>query len=156
MAENRVIGLKNALPWPEPIPADWEHLEKVTKGKKMIMGKSSYDNPHRVWSAAGNLVLSRKKDLPLDPGFAYADSLPHALEIFSMEEELFVIGGQKVFEEAISLADTIYLTTVHQVFRGDTFFPELDRSNYHAAYQQFFKVGEGTPYPMTIEKLVRI
>ena len=152
---NRVMGQKNALPWPEPIPADWDHLKKVTEGKKMIMGKASYDSKHRVWSKVGNIVLSRKQDLLLDEGFEYAPSLQEALSMVKYEKEVFVIGGAGVFAEVMPQVHTIYLTKVLQAFEGDTFLPDFDLSKYVLEYKQNYLPGKNTPYPIVIEKWVK-
>jgi dihydrofolate reductase len=74
MSKNRAIGLNNALPW-NPIPADWDNLKEVTKDKRMIMGRKSYDNPHRIWSEVGNYVITRQADYEVDEGFEVASSL---------------------------------------------------------------------------------
>jgi hypothetical protein len=79
MSKNRVIGLNNALPW-SPIPADWDNLKEVTKNKKMIMGRKSYDNPHRIWSEEGNYVITRQTDYIVDEGFEVVGSLEEAFD----------------------------------------------------------------------------
>lgn len=150
MSENRAIGLLNALPWPEPIPIDWENLARVTEGKKMIMGRKSYDNPHRVWSKAGNFVITRQENYQTDKGFEPVGSLSLALEKCKDQEEVYVIGGQQVFEEAILLADKIELTVVHQYFHGDAFFPPFDVSKFEIVGERKYEVGEGTAYPLSI------
>lgn len=150
MSKNRAIGLNNALPWPEPIPVDWENLENVTAGKKMIMGRKSYDNPHRVWSKAGNFVITRQMNYQTDEGFQTVNSLEAALALCKDQGEVFVIGGQEVFEEAIHLADKIELTIVDQDFEGDTFFPLFDESKFKVTSKKCFEIGQGTAYPLSI------
>lgn len=150
MSKNRAIGLNNALPWPAPIPVDWKNLESVTAGKKMIMGRKSYDNPHRVWSKAGNFVITRQENYQTDEGFETVGSLQEALELCQHEEEVFVIGGQAIFEEAIHLADKIELTVVAQDFEGDTFFPVFDESKFKISAERKYEIGEGTAYPLSI------
>jgi dihydrofolate reductase len=150
MSTNRAIGLNNALPWPEPIPIDWINLERVTAGKKMIMGRKSYDNPHRVWSKAGNFVITSQVGYPTDEGFQTVHSLQEALDLCQDQDEVFVIGGQSIFEEAIPIADKIELTIVNQNFEGDTFFPEFDESKFVIISNRKFEIGQGTAYPLSI------
>ncbi|WP_304235375.1 dihydrofolate reductase [Jiulongibacter sediminis] len=150
MSQNRAIGFKGSLPWPEPIPVDWEHLEKVTKGKKMIMGRKSYEDKHRVSSEAGNFVLSSQDDLELEDNFTHAKSLEEALELCQNEEEIFVIGGEGVFEAALPKCTTLYLTKVLQGFKGDTFFPEFEHLGFQVEKIKRFEVSEQSPYPMEI------
>lgn len=149
MSENRAIGLNNALPW-ESIPADWDNLKKVTHGKKMIMGRKSYDSPHRLWSEVGNYVITRKQDYIVDPGFEVVSSLEEALKRCEDQEEVFVLGGEEIFKLAIPMADKIYLTIVHQVFDADTFFPKFDESEFDIVDRMEFKAGENTPYDISI------
>jgi len=149
MSENRAIGLNNALPW-EPIPADWDNLKKVTKGKKMIMGRKSYDNPHRIWSEVGNYVLTHQQDYIVESGFEVVNSLEKALEKCADQNEVFVLGGEEIFRLALPMADKIYLTFVHETFTGDTFFPFFDESEFDVIECKEFKAGENTPYDISI------
>ncbi len=149
MSQNRAIGLNNALPW-TPIPADWDNLKHVTQGKKMIMGRKSYDNPHRIWSEVGNFVITRQVDYAVDNGFEVVNSLHQALEKCKTEQEVFVLGGEEIFRLALPIADKIYLTLVHDNFEGDAFFPIFDESLFDIIEQKEFKAGENTPYNISI------
>ncbi len=156
MSQNRAIGNQGSLPWPEPIPADWEHLERVTEGCQMIMGRKSYEDKHRVSSKAGNYVVSSQSNLELDEGFQQVGSLKEALELTRKQKEVFVIGGNSLFEEAILLCDNLYLTEVQENFEGDTFFPEFDSSAFKTQYAINFAVSNESPYPMVIKKMVKV
>lgn len=149
MSINRAIGLNNSLPW-TPIPADWDNLKAVTKDKKMIMGRKSYDNPHRIWSNKGNLVITRQKDYVVEKGFEIVENLEEAFEKYKNEEEVFVLGGEEIFRLAMPFADKIYLTIVHEHFAGDTFFPEFDENLFEIIEHKEYKAGENTPYDICI------
>lgn len=149
MSLNRAIGLNNALPW-TPIPADWDNLKQVTKGKKMIMGRKSYDNPHRIWSEFGNFVITRQVDYKVDEGFEVVDSLENAFKKCNNEDEVFVLGGEEIFRLALPFAHKIYLTLVHETFDGDAFFPEFDQTLFDVIEEKVFKIGQNTPYDISI------
>lgn len=149
MSLNRAIGLDNALPW-TPIAADWDNLKEVTKGKKMIMGRKSYDNPHRIWSEVGNYVITRQADYVADEGFEVVDSLEAAFEKCKNDDEVFVLGGEEIFRLAIPFADKIFLTLVHEEFEGDTFFPEFDENEFNIIERKEFSAGQNTPYDISI------
>lgn len=151
---NRGIGFNNSLPWSKPIPADWEHLFRVTEGKKMIMGRKSFDNPHRVASNAGNIVLSSEKDLILPNGFILANSIAEALDIYINEDEVFIIGGQQLFEQSIEFADEIYLTVVLDRFKSDTFFPEFNKERFKVNYIE--QHNDKGSYPIEIYHYIKI
>lgn len=149
MSQNRAIGLNNALPW-TPIPADWDNLKEVTKGKKMIMGRKSYDNPHRIWSEFGNFVITRQLDYIVDEGFEVVDSLEKAFEKCKNEDEVFVLGGEEIFRLSLPFANKIYLTLVDETFEGDAFFPEFDITLFDVIEKKTFNKGENTPYDISI------
>lgn len=141
MSLNRAIGFQNRLPWGS-LPADWAYLYEITKDKVMIMGRKSYEAEERVWSKAGNIVVSRQSNYPLEEGFQQAESLEKALEILEKKnlDEIFIIGGEQIFRQAIpNLVDKIYLTLVHENFEGDAFFPEIDPSVFSLISRQDFK-----------------
>ena len=148
MSSNHVIGYQNRLPWGS-LPADWAYLYEVTAGKKMIMGRKSYDAADRVWSKAGNIVLTRQADYPLENGFESANTLEIAIEILRGQglDEIFIIGGAEIFRQAIpNLVDKIYLTLVHQNFEGDAFFPRIDPSVFSLTNRKDFKADDENKY----------
>ncbi len=129
MSRNRVIGLNERLPWGS-LPKDWENLFVVTEGKRMIMGRKSYDSEDRIWSKVGNFVISRQENLQLEEGFELKNSLSAALRAIQPNEEVFILGGGEIFREAIKLADRIHLTIVNAEFEGDTFFPDFEETEF--------------------------
>lgn len=129
MGQNRAIGLKGRLPW-STLPADGANLRAVTAGRKMIMGRKSYDTPDRVWSPAGNLVVTRQRGFEVEAGFAVVHSFEEALARYADEEEVFVLGGEEIFREALPLADALHLTLIHADFEADAFFPEFDEEKF--------------------------
>jgi dihydrofolate reductase len=148
MSLNRAIGFQNKLPWGS-LPADWAYLYEITKDKVMIMGRKSYEAEERVWSSAGNIVLSRQSNYRLDEGFIQAETLEKALEILkeAFLDEVFIIGGEQIFRQAIpNLVDRIYLTLIHETFEGDAFFPEFDTTVYNLKVRQDFKADVENPY----------
>lgn len=150
MGKNRSIGFKGELPWLKPIPADWENLEKATSGASMIMGRKSYQDKNRISSNKRNIVISRNPNLKLEPGFTKASSLNEALKILSDEEIVWILGGQKLFEEAIDMADIMVLTYVDKNFEGDRFFPDFDENKFKITKELSFEKGEKSPYNLKI------
>ena len=148
MSLNRAIGFKEKLPWGS-LPADWAYLYKVTKDKVMVMGRKSYEAEDRVWSKAGNIVISRQQNYPLEDGFQQAESIEKALEILKQKtlDEIFIIGGEQIFRQTIpQLVDKIYLTLVQENFEGDAFFPEINPSVFSLISQQNFKADAENRY----------
>ncbi len=149
MSQNRAIGLRGRLPWPH-LPADWENFFEVTKNCRMIMGRKSYDTPDRLWSEVGSFVITRQADFPLDAGFERAFSLEEALACCQADDEVFVIGGEEIFRQALPLAHSIHLTLVNGTFEGDAFFPEFDENAFKITSKQDFVADLRHPYAFSL------
>lgn len=123
MADNRVIGRDNALPW--RLPADMKRFKQLTTGHAVIMGRKTYDSLGEPLPNRRNLVLTRDTTYRRER-VEVVHSLDEALNRVAGDDELFVAGGAEIYRLALPRADRIYLTVVHAVVDGDTFFPQLD------------------------------
>ncbi|MDJ1466273.1 dihydrofolate reductase [Xanthocytophaga flava] len=142
---NRAIGYKNQLPWTH-LPADWDNLKTVTAGKKMIMGRKSYESPDRLWSEAGNVVITRQPNYQTDAGFLVADTLEKALQLVGDVNEVFILGGEEIFRISLSIADRIYLTIVKGTFQADAFFPEFPEGDFREIRHDDYQSDSENPY----------
>ncbi len=122
MAENRVIGGKNAIPW--NIPSDQQRFRQITMGHPVIFGRLTYEGIGRALPGRKNIILTRKADYRA-PGAVVVHGLAEAFRVCQGEDEVFIGGGGTVFDETIALAHRIYLSVIHGSFEGDTFFPVL-------------------------------
>jgi dihydrofolate reductase len=122
MAENRVIGNRNAIPW--NIPGDQKRFKDITMGHPVIFGRKTFEIIGRPLPGRKNIVLTHRRDYR-PQGAAVAHSLDEAFAGCEGAGEVFVCGGGMVFHETISLAQRIYLTVIHADFEGDTFFPDI-------------------------------
>jgi dihydrofolate reductase len=120
MAENRVIGHENRLPW--HLPADLQHFKAITLGKPVLMGRKTWESLGRPLPGRTNIVITRDAGYVAE-GCVVAHSLEEALRAAGEAAEVMVIGGAQLYRQALPLADTLYLTLVHAEFRGDTRFP---------------------------------
>ena len=93
----------------------------------MIMGRKTHESIGRPLPNRENIVVTRQRELKI-PGCIVVHSLAEALTLAEEHgaTEACVIGGGELFGEALPLADRVYLTRVHAVIEGDTFFPTLD------------------------------
>jgi dihydrofolate reductase len=123
MASNRCIGLNNQMPW--HLSADLKHFKKVTMGSPILMGRKTFESIGRPLPGRLNIVISRNLDYQA-LGCQVTHDMESAFKLAEQEaEEVFIIGGSALYEAALPLADTLYLTKIHQDFFGDTFFPEM-------------------------------
>ncbi len=122
MAENRVIGRGNTIPW--DLPEDRKRFREITMGHPVIMGRKTFESIGRPLPGRKTVVLTRSRDYRTE-GCAVAHSLQQALAECAGADEVFVCGGGEVYREAMPLASRIYLTIVHRVVEGDAHFPYI-------------------------------
>jgi len=122
IAENGVIGKEGGIPW--YLPADLAHFKQTTMGHPIIMGRKTYESIGRTLPGRYNVVITRQKDYRAE-GCVVVGSLGQAIEKAKKAEgsnEIFIIGGEEIYNQAMPLADRIYLTKVHTSLAGDKFF----------------------------------
>ena len=122
MAENRVIGRENEMPW--DIPSELKRFKEVTMGHPVIMGRNTFAGIGRPLPGRKNIVITTQQDFAAE-GCVVVNDLQSAISACAGEDEVFVCGGESVFREALPLADKIYLTVIGEEFDGDAFFPEI-------------------------------
>jgi dihydrofolate reductase len=124
-AENRVMGRKNRLPWRSP--EDLRIFHEETAGKTIILGRICYQTWPRAHEDGRRLiVITSDRSLARD-GVQVAASVDEALAIAeTMPGEIYVNGGERIFEEVMALDRPMRLqmTLVHADVEGDRYFPE--------------------------------
>ncbi len=143
MANNRVIGKDNKMPW--HLPADLQHFKKVTLGKPIIMGRKTYESIGRPLPGRKNIVISRNADYELE-GCETATSVKSAFELVKDEEEIFIIGGGYLYSELLNQADKLYLTFIDLDVDGDTQFPDYAQLNLKETKREKHHKDEKNPY----------
>ena len=138
IAENGVIGDKNALLW--NIKEDMRRFRTTTTGHPVIMGRKTYDSIGRPLPKRTNVVITRSN--AEYEGCLVAHSLEEAVAMFPADEEIFIIGGAQIYSQAMAIADRLYLTIVHRPYEGDTSFPEIDYSEWRELSREEFERGE--------------
>jgi dihydrofolate reductase len=83
------------------------------------------------------------------------DSLDAALALVKDCEEVMIIGGAQIYQQALPLADRLYLTWVHHHFEGDTFFPTWLPEQWHEISREQRAADEQNPYDLTFTILER-
>jgi dihydrofolate reductase len=136
LAQNRVIGRDNQLPW--HLPADLKYFKAMTLGKPIIMGRKTWDSLGRPLPGRLNLVVSRQPGLTLAgaevcPSLAAAVERAEAWARQEGAEELMLIGGAQLYAQGLTAADRLYLTRVELAPEGDAFFPELAEQDWRLA-----------------------
>ena len=127
MSENYVIGLKNKLPW--HISADLKNFKNITLGNPIIMGRKTYDSIGNPLKDRDNIVISRDNSLKID-GVEVVDSLEKAIFMTAEAPEIFIIGGQQIYQIALPIATHMYVTNVEGNFEGDAYFPDYNQQEW--------------------------
>ena len=140
VAANRIIGANGALPW--RLPEDMRFFKALTLGHPIIMGRRTWESLKGPLPGRENIVVTatRRYDAP---GAAVAGSLEAALAFCVGEPMAFVIGGSRLFEEALPIAAGLVLTEIHRDFAGDTWFPQFDRSQWREAQREAHTAADG-------------
>lgn len=127
VADNKVIGLNNALPW--HLPEDLKRFKALTMGHHIIMGRKTYESLGRLLPGRTTVVVSRNKQYQVE-GAIVVNSLEAAIEACKDDDEAFLIGGAELYQVGWSLAGKLYLTEVHQNFEGDAYLPDFDLTDW--------------------------
>ncbi len=143
MANNRVIGKDNQMPW--HLPADLAHFKKVTLGKPIIMGRKTYESIGRPLPGRKNIVISSNSNYKLD-GCETVTSIENAFEIVKNEKEVFIIGGGYLYTQLLPQADKLYLTFIDLDIDGDTKFPQFEQLNLKETKREKHLKDEKNPY----------
>ncbi len=125
VAENGAIGYENKLIyW---LPNDLKRFKALTTGNTIIMGRRTFESlPKGALPNRRNIVLSRTGKQEDFPGCDLYHSLEEALQNCHTEEDIYIIGGNSVYKEAMPLADRLCLTLIHDTpDKADTFFPDF-------------------------------
>ena len=128
MAQNRVIGKANKLPW--HLPKDLQYFKQQTLGKPMIMGRLTFESFKRPLPKRDHIILSKTPRVFSFDRCYHTSSFDQALALSTQlnlnSGRPMVIGGAKLYAQALhhTHCHTLWLTVLHANFDGDTYFPE--------------------------------
>jgi len=135
MAENRVIGQGQEIPW--KLPEDMRRFARLTRGHAVLMGRRTFESlPARCRPLPGrmNVVATRHPAVLAEYGEAVMScacpvrfiELAKAGEISMPSHLLWVAGGGEIYRMTFPYWDEVFITWVKGVYAGDTFFPEFE------------------------------
>jgi dihydrofolate reductase len=121
MAENRVIGHGNKIPW--HLPEDFQWFKRMTTGQVIVMGRKTFTAIGRLLPNRTTVVLTRNPN-PIAGVRTIADL--GQIDLATEVREVFICGGGEVFALALPLCSDLYLTLVKRTVPGDVFFPPFE------------------------------
>ena len=153
MAENRVIGRDNQLPW--HLPGDLQHFKATTLGKPVIMGRLTYESIGRPLPGRTNIVVTRNpgwsaEGVSVVHSTGEALALARSVALADGAEEVMVIGGARLYAELLPDVDRIYLTLIHADVEGDAHFPPLEPGRWRQLQCRDFPAEGANPYAYSV------
>lgn len=149
VAENGAIGKDNKMLW--HIPEDFKYFKATTMGKPIIMGRKTYESIGRALPGRLNIVVTRDETWQAE-GVSVVHSLDEAITAAFAEaeaknaEEIMLIGGAQLYQQAMDRADRIYYTEVHQSYDHDAAFCAFDKALWHETSRENHD-GDGVKNP---------
>ncbi len=150
LGKNHEIGKENKLLW--HLPNDLQFFKATTSGHPIIMGRKTFESIGKALPNRTNMVISRQQDW-MQEGILIINSLKEALKhAKKISEEVFVIGGQDIYEQCLPLADKMYLTYVDTPqIDADRFFPQWKKTEWVLISERHFEIDEQHAYSFTIQ-----
>lgn len=145
VSKNWVIGKDNHLPW--NMPSDAKYFHDITTGHPVIMGRKNYEANKKALPGRLNIVVTRKSNFQPEDAIV-VHSIDQALGIVN-HPEVFIVGGGEIYRETLDITDRIYITVIDTLVEGDTFYPEIDFSDYKILSKDPHSADEQNPYNWT-------
>ena len=136
--KNNGIGKNNQLLC--HLPADLKYFKNLTTHHAILMGRKTFESIGKPLPNRTNIIISRSElniegthcFKSLEDGISFAKS--------QNETELFIIGGDSIYQQSMEMLDSVYLTRIHNSFEADAFFPalpdeywQINQNEFHAA-----------------------
>lgn len=153
-ASNNVIGKNNELVW--HLPADLKHFKTTTAGHYVIMGRKTYESMGKPLPSRLNVIITRNKNYHVE-GAVVVHQLEDAIDFARAQHQklVFILGGGEIYQQAIPIADEMFITEVDHAFEGDTYFPEIDMKPWTESERRDFAPDGENRYPYSFVKYSR-
>lgn len=152
MAENRVIGRDNKLPW--RLSADLKHFKALTLRKPILMGRKTWESLPGLLPNRPHVVVTHDKSYQA-PGCSVVHSVDEALATVSDAQEVMVVGGAALYGQMFPYAQRLYMTLVHADVVGDAYFPEFSLSQWREVERERHPADEKNNFPYSFITLYR-
>ena len=153
MTPSGVMGIENtsdpkqksSLPW--HIPEELTYFRSKTLGKPIIMGRKTFESIGRLLPKRVNIILSQDKNFQIQASSIKSEKnndvenpttcfIVHSVEealnldVLKAYEEVMVIGGANIYAQFLPVATRLYLTTIHNEYEGNIYFPNFDLKDW--------------------------
>lgn len=146
-AENNALGIDNDLPW--HLPDDFKRFKKLTSGHKIIMGRKTLESFPKPLPDREHVVVTRDKGYNPKFDCTLFHNLEEAVDYALQDKLSFIIGGGEIYRQGMDFATDIELTRIHADFEADTYFPEIDLSQWELVKEEYHAKDERHKYDFT-------
>ena len=148
ISENGIIGREMDLPW--HISADLKRFKALTMGHHIVMGRKTYESIGRLLPGRTTVIITRQSDYQI-PGAIVVNSVKQALAVAADDLETFIVGGSQIYNLALPLVDTLYITRVHADVEGDTRLDAIDWSAWECESSERHSADEKNNHEYSFE-----
>jgi dihydrofolate reductase len=135
MTRQRVIGKYNGLPW--HIKSEVDHFRDIIRAKTLIMGRNTFDIMKGHLESAHNIVITHRRiDVEGVDSFANLEEALSKSRTYS--DDVFIVGGQSIFEQSIGIADMMQISYIKADYKGNKLFPEFDQNEWYIENKEDF------------------
>lgn len=127
VGRNYELGRNNDLIW--HFHKDMVFFRETTTGSTVLMGRKTFESLPKALPKRRNIVITSDKNY-IAEGAEVCHSIDAALELCK-NDNVFVIGGGKIYQQFIDMADSLYLTEIEdECTDADTYFPKFNKADY--------------------------
>ena len=152
IAKNNALGKDNQLLW--HLPDDFKRFKNITTGHYIIMGRKTFESFPKPLPNRTHVIISRQKNYS-QLNCIVVTSLQKAIEACPQNEEIFIIGGGEIYNQSMAIADKLDITRVNHSFEADTFFPEIDLTQWKLIFEEFHPKDEKHKFDFRFETFIR-
>jgi dihydrofolate reductase len=155
LGKNNVIGRDNKMIW--HLPDDLEFFKNKTSGHHLLMGKNTYLSLKKQLKGRKIIVLSRDREF-IAKECQVVNNIDKAINLaeYNQESELFIGGGQQIYQQFLNISNKMYLTHVDCELDGDRFFPEFNPDIWKILKREKFNKDDRHEYSFEIIEYERI
>ncbi|UDG81216.1 Dihydrofolate reductase [Candidatus Hartigia pinicola] len=141
MTADQVIGINKTIPW--NLPRDLAWFKHNTLNKPIIMGRLTYESIGYPLPSRVNIVLSNKTSS--DKNVIWTASIAESLvkanntQARKNKKEIIVIGGEKIYQQFLPLANKLYLTHINAKIMGNIYFPIYNTNEWECIFNEYHK-----------------
>ncbi len=138
IAQNGVIGRSNGeMPW--HVKEEFQHFKQTTIGFPILMGRKTFETLGKPLKGRENILITRDENYSSDfEEVKIVHSLSEGIEYckITSPEKIFIIGGGKVYKQAIEIADQLIISNMKFDAEGEINFPEISENDWEEEYRE--------------------